>query len=250
MLIIREEQMNLFERTALDRYKRGLVPHIREHFPKHAGYLGDDGLIEVIEPGIARAGEYGFESQRDLCLFVDLTIMLGAGFDTDPLLPWAAGVLHDLEIQEPRDRMEVLWESTMNYLDEVVGPGGVFPVNAYRTAGWVYLDEIGGAAGGFDVRTRDLLNEIWPEKYDHAGPAAIDSLISGVTATAQGFGVTGARGMAEFAILAFLLGHRFHEDPVYPWVPEILNDEETPDPDERMARLRKVFGGHLEKALQ
>jgi hypothetical protein len=44
--------------------------------------------------------------------------MLGSGFDTDLLHPWAAQALTDATCATDRERVERLWAAAMQHIDE------------------------------------------------------------------------------------------------------------------------------------
>ena len=134
MLTISRLQMNLLEQVATKQHQQELLLHTCEHFPGHARYLGEQGLLRVIRHGCELAKKHGFETERDLCLYTDLTIMLGVGFDSDPQLEWAREILEDPLLVDPRSRMEDLWDQAMFYVERVLGPEDVFPRLPYQYA--------------------------------------------------------------------------------------------------------------------
>lgn len=255
MLSIRKKQMDVLEQSALKHFQKGLIPHVRKHFPVHAEYLGDQGVLLVIEHSCAHAGVYGFETERDLCLFTDLSIMIGVGFDTDPQLPWAAAILQDVSLAVPRDRMDMLWDKALEYIANVLGPYDVFPVKAYRFAARrLRLDSPDLVAGSEENTIIAYLEAIWPEKVKNVGISRLIELIGKSSDVSNSFGVTHVQGQAEFTILAFLIGHHFFNDPVYPWAQDILNYSQIQGVKpqngvERMARLRIAFEKRLDQAL-
>jgi hypothetical protein len=90
MLIIRQYQMRALEFSTFERW---VVSHMREHFPSQCANLGDTELLQLARAGIAKARRHGFVKKSDLCRFADLTLVMGADFDTDPGMPWAAVIL-------------------------------------------------------------------------------------------------------------------------------------------------------------
>lgn len=95
MLTIPRSQMKLFEQLAFERYQQSLTAHIREHFPGHAEYLGDQGVLRVIQHGCEIAEARGFESERDLCLYTDPVLPLRPLLPCRPTLPVGGGNLEE-----------------------------------------------------------------------------------------------------------------------------------------------------------
>jgi len=117
MMRIRKEQNNELAKAAVKRFEDFMVVHLNEFFPEHCKALGKDGTREVIREGIERARTYSIVSERDVCKFIDLKVALGRSFDTDPALPWAARILNDKSIPDPRQRLNRLHEMALDYLD-------------------------------------------------------------------------------------------------------------------------------------
>jgi hypothetical protein len=62
-------------------------------FPNKWRHLGDDVLRGHVERAVAAASEVGLATQRGTILMVTLMSLLGSGFATDPLVPWAEGLI-------------------------------------------------------------------------------------------------------------------------------------------------------------
>lgn len=86
--------------AALREVPRGLMParlaaHAREIAPAHCATLEPDALRAAVAAAVARGRGCGFERAGALRLFVELSLLLGSGFDADPQYPWAAQALAD-----------------------------------------------------------------------------------------------------------------------------------------------------------
>ena len=248
MLTLSQNQLDRLGQVAFEEYLQRLVLHLRERFPGHAGYLTQEQLLRVARHGCERAEQHGFETERDLSLYTELTVMLGAGFDSDPQLEWAGEVLRDASLEDPRSRMDDLWEAALFYLDRVLGPKVVFPHLSYqvarehRQAGkrTFTASDTGGLIACF--------RDIWPEKTRYVGTATLGALIEGSRDAAARYGIRDDLGQAEFAIHAFLFGHQFHADPLYPWTDDILRNG-TASGTERASKLVSAFEAHLDPVL-
>jgi len=241
MLTISASQIDALENAVFRRFQWRLIPHVREHFPLHADYLGDHGTLRVIEQACTRAETFGFETERDLCLFTDLSIMLGAGFDSDPQLPWAKACLNGTSPVVPAKRMDVLWDSAMGYLETVLGPECIFPVRPFsldrRQRSMAVL--LNGSKGSAAIS--DHFYTIWPQKVDYLGVPALNVLIQNSLQLARHYRLPEHEGGYEFAVNAFLFGHRFYADPLYPWVNDILHSNAAQAGQERIGQLTSAF---------
>lgn len=253
MLFLSRELMASFEDLAFQRFEQQLLSHVREHFPGHVRYLGEQGALRVIRNGCALAEERGFKSERDLSLYTDLTLMLGAGFDSDPQMVWVPEIMEDPTLTDPRSRMDALWDQAMLYLEHVLGPDAVLPKRAYerdrsQKNRWRRLVGIGRLTAMNEQTLLEYFHGIWPEKAEYVGADALRTLVAQGLETASRH-VSTSVGLAEFLIHAFLFGHQFHADPQYPWVSEILKDKTMGDGHERIVQIAVAFDTHLKEAL-
>jgi hypothetical protein len=92
------------------RFVDRMVAHIAEFFPSRFQELGEQAVREWIEDGIQRASQYRIRSERDVCKFIDIMIVFGRNFDTDPQCPWAPPILK-AEPTDPSMKTERLLES-------------------------------------------------------------------------------------------------------------------------------------------
>ena len=87
MLSIRPEQMAAFEQAALKRFEDEMLAHIKTYFPNHWRIIGEAQLRKVIQYSVSQAEQYGLTTQREVCLYLNLMLLLGSDFDTDIQLP-------------------------------------------------------------------------------------------------------------------------------------------------------------------
>ncbi len=64
MLIIREEQMSVFEQVSFRRFEDSMVVHIKTFFPNHFTIAKEPVIRDVIRYGIERAEAYDFATER------------------------------------------------------------------------------------------------------------------------------------------------------------------------------------------
>ncbi|MFK7753053.1 MAG: hypothetical protein AB8B51_10945 [Sedimentitalea sp.] len=108
MLTFTPTQMDAFRSMPRAAFVAKMKTHLNRFFPSHCEALDEDELVEAIEHGIKRAKSYKIESQRDVCLYIDLMFAFGRDFDRDKALPWVRDILSstDTDWQSPRiDRL-------------------------------------------------------------------------------------------------------------------------------------------------
>ena len=86
-MIIRKGQMETFDVLGLERH---LLAHLRRFARDHIESIGDDGLRQFVRLGIQRAASFGWKQRGAVEFFLEVMVMLGSEFHTDPQYPWAA----------------------------------------------------------------------------------------------------------------------------------------------------------------
>jgi hypothetical protein len=107
MLTIRQSQMAVFSRVEVQKFEDWMVAHLQKFFPKQCIALGEQQLRETIQYGIRRSAHYGFKAKRDVCKYIDLTIVFGRDFDADKRNRWATEILG--QRGNPGTRMQALF---------------------------------------------------------------------------------------------------------------------------------------------
>ncbi|NTX60902.1 hypothetical protein HUA74_09545 [Myxococcus sp. CA051A] len=80
MLIIRDEQKQVFQQESRRRFEVLLADFLREHYPA-ARRMAPELLSGFVHTQVSKAGPYGLVSRRGAALFVAAAWHLGDGFD-------------------------------------------------------------------------------------------------------------------------------------------------------------------------
>lgn len=225
MLRIRKEQYEELGKISLKRFEDSMVKHIREFFPEHYECLGEPVVLNVIEYGVDRAEAHGFETEPDVNMYIDLMLLLGSHFDTDPQLPWAAAILGDESIGDPVVRAEKLYDMAVEYLERIEGSNDEYLVIAIDEFSDIPFEELPlDDIDYVETATIAYLQRIWPEKCQVVGLAALRNLIQYGEESAQRYKITGQRGVTLYTILMLMLGSSFDTDPQFPWAWSVLKD--------------------------
>jgi hypothetical protein len=255
MLVIREAQMAAFEQGVIRNFELRVLEHLKEFFPKHCQILGDEQVRQVIRLGIERAENYGLVSERDIHLYVGLMFLLGSHFDRDAQLPWAARILTSQAIADPALRADRLYDTAMRYLNRVAGKNNehlqraLLKAQELPTATLARSPEARQQNQSFGEHMMQLLNALFPEKYDAIGEKAVQQAIREGYEKARRYNLITEAGAAVFITLMFLLGSDFDGDPQYPWAEAVLADAALSDPAKKSERLYQGAMTHLQKWL-
>lgn len=237
MLQIRPEQMAALEQTAWRRFEDEMIVHSKAFSPRLCAVIGDAQLRVAVHTAIVRARGHGFTNRGPIRLFVELALLCGSAFDTDPQYAAAGAVLR--EGGDQMQRAQRLHEGQRAYLDQVSGPGASNVHAALerlavfaRTPWQPYRHELGPGL-------LQAMHRLFPQRADYIGDEALAALIDEACAEALRHALPEPRGPMLIAVLMFSFGHGCTADPLYPWIERTLVDEHIANPVARTARLEK-----------
>jgi hypothetical protein len=237
---------SIFGEPAFRRFEDRTYAHLKKYFPRHCRLLGGPRVRLVIRRGWQKAGHYRLTGERCARSYVEFMCLLGSGFDTDLLLPWASEILNDRATSSALARADRLYARVwdyighvaMDYRDATGRPTTARFVEELRTLRRESLQSLSNHA--FPEFTHSLahrLERIFPAKYGYVGPDRVYRLISHARARARRYGVTSERGVTVFTGEMFVLGGGFDVDPLLPWASRALNDARITDPAKRVDYL-------------
>lgn len=116
MLKMRPEQVEVFLAEKTKKFEERMLAHLIKCFPRQSEALGKPKIIETVHLGIERAAGYGIVAERDVCKYVDLMIVFGCDFDSDPKLPWASITLRNPKLQDPGQKVTSLQKAASDFV--------------------------------------------------------------------------------------------------------------------------------------
>lgn len=242
MLTLRREQMEAFEMAALGPFEAYMMAHLRKYFPRLADLLGESGMRQLVRQGYARARPHAFTTRHEVCLFVDLQIMLGCGFDTDPQLPWTELILGQESAPSTTPRINRLYAAALAYLDRVVGADQVFPTKPLHLLRVSPLPELQSRLTmGLEAGAVAELRRLWPEKYDRFDEPHLALLVQQGRTCAQWYGLADEAAVGFYLILMFLFGHQFDQDLQYPLLSQVVHDPGSEGQPPGFENLHRAF---------
>jgi len=233
-MIIRHSQMAVFGDMAHAQFAAQMADHVREFAPELATVAKPEGVREFVHEAIDAARAQGFRNRECVRLFIEIGLVLGHRFTTDPQYPWIQEVLADEGLVGEDTRADMLWRYVSDYLDTVVGPERAYVFNALHR-----LEEMLGPPqdatllrGGEWIL--DVSRHCYPEKYEYVGQPQLEALLAEAAEAAAGTGLVPGTGPALIGLLMFCFGHGSLNDPLYPWIKQTLADA---NPQARLERL-------------
>jgi hypothetical protein len=250
MLIIRKEQMQVFEQAAVKSFESRMVEHLKKEFPKHSEAMGEGALQKVVRRGRERAAKYGLAGERSVRLYLELMLMLGSGFDEDPQLPWAADVLRNQGAGEETARIDALYKKVGEYAHRTAGPKNEYLDRALRALPAEKLEGyIGSGAPSFEDYMLRRLGMLYREKAEAVGREPLRVMIARGVEGARRTRLITEAGVMLYVFLMFFLGSGFASDPQFRWASEILKDETLGEPAKKATRLHEAAMAYLGRFL-
>lgn len=247
MLVIRQQQMEVFRRASLAAFEDEMVVHSREFSPRLCEVLGEEHLRVALRDAMVRAGDYGFTNRGPVRLFIELGFLFGSAFDTDPQYPWAETILRRPDDQ--MQRADELVEKTLDYQDKVSGPGATNTRNALSELSLMATQPVPFSSHDFAHGMLKEMKRVFPQKSIYVGDSSLRQLIGEGTGEARRFQFSTVRGEALLVTLMFAFGHGCTCDPLYPWIARTLNDDRINDSLARAERLERKARTWLTKVL-
>ncbi len=224
MLIIRDAQIKAFEQIAVDNYIIELAIHCRAFSPRLCKTLRDDQLQVALRQGVQYAEAHGFTQRGPVRFYIDMMILFGSGFDSDPQYPWATEILARKDDLSQMDRAEALHAHTQTYLTQVDGADNVHTLKALADLAALCRHGVTLHPESFEQDTLRLMAEMHPRKVAETGQAALRRLIADGTAKGQErYGFRAVRSLGLMVVLMFAFGHHFDADPLFLWITQTLS---------------------------
>lgn len=236
MLKMRNEQLDRLKFVALERFENEMVDHASLFSPRLYEVIGEDQMRHAVKRALGRARTYGFTCRGPMRLYVELMLLYGCDFDSDPQYSVVGGML-----RAPQDQMrkaEEIFVHAVYYQEKVAGS------NAERV--FKALEFLAQVARSADYRPRGSVDELcgaltraFPEKAEYVGQDNLLALIQRAFHECYELQFDSPRARMLVAAMMYAFGHGFACDPLYPWISRTLKNERLETPDARAARLEK-----------
>jgi hypothetical protein len=247
---VRREQFAVMNDGAHCGFENFLVGHLAGFTPLHSKSLGDAGIRALIREGVDKARGHGMTSRGPVRLYVELIVLLGIDFDTDPQYSRAGETLRDLSLGDETERADWLHDQVMGLLETVGGPNREYAIRSLRRSAGLPLHGLRIESPEFGEFAIRQMREIYPEKVDYVGEPALLELASRAAEEARVHGIATNEGVNLLLGLMFAVGHGCTRDPKYPWIAGTLANPKMPQPEKRVERLYAKSMTYLEAALQ
>lgn len=101
-----------------------MIVHLKKVFPDRVSTMQEPALLDIVRYGIQHARIYSIVAERDVCKYIDLSVLYGRDFDKDAALPWATAILQNKNIRSPSTKVDRLFREAKRYNKQVARKGG------------------------------------------------------------------------------------------------------------------------------
>jgi hypothetical protein len=116
MLVIRKAQIEVLGDEMRSRLHHELAVHARQFFPDECAAMSDEELLQRMRSSAEAAARWGLRSPRDVCRFANLSMLFGAGFDSNPRLKWIYEMLRDAVVPSRSQRLSQVYAEAVRRL--------------------------------------------------------------------------------------------------------------------------------------
>lgn len=256
MLVIRKEQIEKLNEARMRGFEDEMVAHLAEFSPPLFKVIKEDQMREAVRLGLRKAEDYGLTLRGPIRLYLEMMLLFGSHFDTDPQYPWAAEILSDRHTVSEMDRADRLFAKIADYQEKVSGPRGANTRKALENLAAFGRTNATFSSTEYVSSIRHEMTQAFPQKAEYIGKKEMTALIREARSEAKRFGLPKIDGETPMIVLMYAFGHGCADDPLYPWIGRTLRDEKITSPEARTERLRKkamtwldhVLKGNLEEA--
>ncbi|EDX76624.1 hypothetical protein MC7420_4880 [Coleofasciculus chthonoplastes PCC 7420] len=93
MLIIRKEQLDVFQNNAINKFYQKTAILFKRLYPNRTNSLDGEALIDFIRRGTAQCRDYGLERECDIQQYIGIMFILGINFSNKVEPDWAKAMM-------------------------------------------------------------------------------------------------------------------------------------------------------------
>lgn len=217
MLRVRRSQTLALKHVEAAKFEEDLVEHVREFFPEHYHLMGDGVTRRVINYVAGRAQGYGLTTQREICLYLTVALLIGSNFDDDLLLPWAHQILTDTSNRPPRVRLDHLVDRTLSYISFIAGPKNVNLHRSFLRLAHFLRNPSALVTEPFcsnhEQHYLEKFEIIFPKKFEAIGEENVVAAYRQGLVDAANYGFCDGLGMGTYVTVVFIAGSALDRDP-------------------------------------
>lgn len=249
MFTIRAEQIRAYDAILADGFALELVGHVREFAPRQFEIMGSEATGQLTRMGVETAARHGFTLRGPVRFHVEMMLMLGSGYDTDPQYAQLLAPFLDPASGGQLERAKKIHQRLLDYVAQVSGRQHQYERDALGRAGQARFEHIAILNGRSVDDTVTVLARIHPEKCAYIGRENMALLVQVAKDQAAMLGGGWRTASPLFAGLMFTFGHGCLEDIQFPWIGNTVEKWRGADPELATRQLFDKFLAYLGQAL-
>lgn len=249
MLVLRKEQVDQLQQAAKLRCADAILISLAGFPPPLFKTLEEEQRRAVIRFGMDRAEPHGLTSRDPVRLYLELMLLLGSQFDTDPQYPWAGQILAEPDQDAPMERAERLYQRAMDYRERVSGPENVHALKALEHIRHCIHQPLRVTLDTFVPDMVAEVGRLYPQKATELDKEGLEEVLGKGLEEAEQLGILTVRGAVLLSLMMLTLGHGCTTDPLYPWIAAALEKTAGIDSQDRIKGLEKEFLLWLDQVL-
>ncbi|PHM39618.1 hypothetical protein Xmau_02624 [Xenorhabdus mauleonii] len=245
-----EEQCNKLKNHAFNAYLDELVVHCNEYFPYLEIKLGKEGLKAALTDAVEKAKNDGFDQRGAVQFYIDMLILFGSEFQTDPQYFWIRKILDNHPHLGQLEKTTLLYHEVTRYLNEVHGEQDEHLKTSIFKFQNINIEDLNTQWHTYESNVGTLLNSIYPQKYRYIKQENIRKLIQLGIEKSNQHGIENAVHSALLTLIMFLLGHEFDQDIFLPHLNKRIFKQYYSDIESPIIKIEKQTKDYFEILLQ
>lgn len=238
-VIIRETQLEAFRHASEAAFAKSAADHMTQYDPVLATAAGRERLEHAAAKALHGARAHDLASDRNLQLYLELTMSFGSGFTNDPQYRWLKPYVDPRDDMSAVERARHLHFHSTAYMQRAYGEKNEFVRAAFERA-HENLRRL--ATSARSIPAADLLHWLHPERVDFVDSEAATTLSNEASRLATSASLPLPQAVNVLLVLMFLFGHHIASDPLYPWVAEsLMGAEEAPRQLESLVEAARKY---------
>lgn len=218
MLTIRREQVDVFRKALRCSFENEMVAHLTEFSPPLFSTVKEGQLRKAIRRGLDSADGYGFNFRGPVRLYLELMLLFGSSFDTDPQYPWAREILSDPDSDPQMQRAVQLYDRARDYRRHVAGARDSYRLSALKEIAVLARRPLAVPRGDVVPSMLWEMARVYPQKAAYVGEDRLEILIGEGIDVARKRGLSTLPEVALTVLLMFAFGHGCFDDPLCAWM--------------------------------
>ncbi|MDC9596867.1 hypothetical protein [Xenorhabdus anantnagensis] len=247
---LNEEQWNILKKHSFNAYIDELVAHCNESYPYLDIKLGKDGLRSALKNAVGKAKNEGFDQRGAVQFYIDMLILFGTGFQTDPQYTWIKTSLDNHAHLGQLEKTSLLYHEITRYLNEVHSEKDEHLKDSIFKFQNINIERLNVQWNTYGINIDDILKHLFPQKHKYIKQDDIKKLIQLGVEKSNQYGIESANQSAFLTLIMFLLGHEFDQDIFLPHLNSKLFKQYYSDADMLIMVMEKQTKEYLKIFIQ